>query len=411
MMGACGLRLVPRRAHSLGPAPLGRDVLRKATQTRYWLGPSIRLGQACGNAYAEGLQIRAFSAGTAAVDNLGGSPSAEAERIDLGMVPFHEASATASHVPQLYEALQKCGLGPAAVDFQPLDDDASEVAAGLTLGGVRWEVRVNGSWAVSKRLNETPAQASLRCAKHMAAGHLMADARFAAALKREAAARIVAKQARAAALRAARLGLPTMTDLVMQRFVTAGPFSIETGWLSRDELAKVPMPECIGVDTEGFEVSRNDWKRAWLVQLAFRRKSKEPHENEHKDGTVLVLFAKADAEMDLFAEWMTEAAARGCRFYFFDTAGDIPAIFRGGAAPPVLAASAVDLKRLGPSLHALAGEHLFHTEVRKHERLGESMAYLPDTQGITDAQAAYAAADAIATLELGLQLLPPEGAH
>eukprot|EP00413_Alexandrium_margalefii_P032658 CAMPEP_0204555674 /NCGR_PEP_ID=MMETSP0661-20131031/29015_1 /ASSEMBLY_ACC=CAM_ASM_000606 /TAXON_ID=109239 /ORGANISM="Alexandrium margalefi, Strain AMGDE01CS-322" /LENGTH=43 /DNA_ID= /DNA_START= /DNA_END= /DNA_ORIENTATION= len=38
------------------------------------------------------------------------------------------------------------------------------------------------------------------------------------------------------------------------------------------------------------------------------------------------------------------------------------------------------------------------------------MAYLPDTQGVTEAQAAYAAADAIATLELGLRLLPPHGA-
>jgi len=104
----------------------------------------------------------------------------------------------------------------------------------------------------------------------------------------------------------------------------------------------------------------------------------------------------------MFSSWLSERSLRGSKLIFFDSPSDLRGIFKIDAEKELPTLQNVyELKDQGNSLHELVGEHILKTEIRKHDRLSESMAYLPHTKGLTEAQTRYAAADAIATLLVG----------
>ncbi|CAE8693293.1 unnamed protein product [Polarella glacialis] len=346
---------------------------------------------------AETSRSRHFS--TARLQDAFGS---NVEHVDLGCVSCAAVPA-GQHVPQLYEALQRCGLRPGeAVSYRAADELGERVDVRVVLGASVWELQVEGSGRPeSKRSNETWPEAALRRAKHVAAGRLLADSRFQEALEKELSARVVAKEAAAAEWRAAMIALPLMTDVLDERYISSGLFSVSSRPMSLDALAEIPSGVAVGVDVEGFDVGREDWPRAWLAQLAWCHEL----DSQPAQGKVLVLLVCQDSDMDLLARWMEDSPSRGRSFYFFDKSEDIPGIFRGGVEPPVLRGSTFDLQQFGASLHELVGDQLLGQQVRKHERMSESFIHLPVTQGVSELQVSYAAADAIATLLVGERLV------
>jgi len=334
---------------------------------------------------------RAFH--SAAADAGAGPGTAEVRKEDLGTYQFDDMPADV-HIHLLIQALQRCGINSENIRSSIAWEEGSVASICVEFPHSLWSVRIEGCHPHTQRATETVAQASLRAARHAAAHVFLNNAKFVATLESTMQARQEAKKARAEQLRLAQKALPTMSELVVARFIQTGHFAIRKANLSIEELEKIPISLPIAVDTEGLDVSRDDWQRAWLVQLAFRTK-------DEKGGVALVLLAKSDEDMDMFAAWMVNRARLGSTFYIFDKRADAPAIFRDGTIPAPLLPHVVDLKAYGPSLHALAGEKLLGREVRKQSRMSESLSFLAETQDVTELQVLYAAADAITTLELG----------
>jgi len=316
-----------------------------------------------------------------------------------------------SHAPRLYEALQTCGLGPKSVEYKlshRTGHDGSETAdvdvdASVTLGQTIFSARVLGCTASSKRLNETGIQAAYRAGKHAAAHHLLNCNVFQTALCDYRTAWRAAKAAAAVEAWRKKSELPTMTDVVLSKLVDNGAFSVHSRSMSLDALSLAEGAHMIGVDVEGFDIDRPDWQRAWLVQLAFYTEKAGTTEGQ---GYCLVLLVSSDEEMRMFSGWLSERSLRGVKLILFDSPSDLRGIFKVDADKDLPSLQNIyDLKDRGSSLHELVGEHVVMTEVRKHTRLSESLAYLPYTKGLTEAQVRYAAADAIATLLVGQHLV------
>lgn len=329
-----------------------------------------------------------------------------AHQIDFGTIASSEVS-PGQHVPILYEALQRCGASPKAVSFCALDDAAETVAATVTLSDVQYKLKVTGVQKPElKRTNESWADASLRVAKHKVAGYLLANARFQASMEACAALREAEKEAEARARESQKAHLPTMTDLIASQYIDSGLFQVYNSNFSADLLNEEgPYGVSFAIDAEGFDAARQDWHRAWLVQLAwcFEQEMVKPP-IDRVSGHAMVLLIREDKDMDIFAAWLSERAKEDIRIYWFDRQQDIRGIFRTRQEPNELRAKSVDLKDYGSSLHSIAGDKILGTPVRKNELMSQSLSFLAQTQGVTPLQARYAASDAIATLLLGLHL-------
>lgn len=330
-------------------------------------------------------------------------------RLSLSEIQFDTVPA-GSHAPRLYEALQECGLGPKSVEYKLSNrtgHDGSETAdvdvdASITLGSTVFSTRVLSCTASSKRLNETWIQAAYRVGKHAAAHHFLNSKAFQNTLCDYRTAWRTAKAAAAVEAWRKKCELPSMTDVVLKEFVDTGAFSVHSRSMSLDALSLAEGAYMIGVDVEGFDVDRQYWQRAWLVQLAFYTAQADTSDRR---GYCLVLFVDSDDDMQMFSGWLSERSLRGSKLIFFDSRSDFRGIFKVDEDKelPNLP-NTYDLKDQGNSLHELVGEHIVKTEVRKHVRLSESLAYLPYTKGLTEVQVRYAAADAIATLLVGQHL-------